>query len=69
MNKVQLVNNVLAAQLVEAGAGNMFCVHNVVAPSGAVGLFGKEGDIIRKTLIPGFIYGLLAGFTTMYVLS
>ncbi|GGJ97204.1 lactate permease [Lentibacillus kapialis] len=57
------VNTVLAAQLIGAGAGNMICVHNVVAASGAVGLSGKEGDIIRKTLIPAILYGLLAGFS------
>ncbi|RYG73205.1 L-lactate permease [Lentibacillus lipolyticus] len=64
------VNTVLAAQLIGAGAGNMICVHNVVAASGAVGLSGKEGDIIRKTLIPAVIYGLLAGlsgFTIMQI--
>lgn len=63
------VNIVLAAQLIGAGAGNMFCVHNVVAASGAVGLSGKEGDIIRKTIIPAFIYGLLAGITGFVILN
>ena len=62
------VNTVLAAQLIGAGAGNMFCVHNVVAASGAVGLSGKEGDIIRKTLLPAIIYGLLIGIAGFIVL-
>lgn len=61
-------NTVLAAQLIGAGAGNMFCVHNVVAASGAVGLSGKEGDIIRKTLIPAVIYGLLIGISGFIIL-
>lgn len=55
------VNIVLAAQLIGAGAGNMFCVHNVVAAGAVVGMVGKEGDIIRKTLGPALLYGLLAG--------
>ncbi|WP_010531305.1 L-lactate permease [Lentibacillus jeotgali] len=62
------VNTVLAAQLIGAGAGNMICVHNVVAASGAVGLSGKEGDIIRKTLIPAVIYGLLAGLSGFMIM-
>lgn len=62
------VNTVLAAQLIGAGAGNMFCVHNVVAASGAVGLSGKEGDIIRKTLLPAIIYGLLIGIAGFIML-
>ena len=42
-------------------AGNIICVHNVVAASAVVGLLGKEGIIIRKTL-PAFIYyALMSG--------
>ncbi|WP_085506004.1 L-lactate permease [Thalassobacillus devorans] len=52
---------VLSAQVIGAAAGNMICVHNVVAASAVVGLSGKEGDIIRKTLGPALLYGLLAG--------
>lgn len=63
------VNTVLAAQLIGAGAGNMICVHNVVAASGAVGLSGKEGDIIRKTLIPAIIYGLLIGISGFLIMN
>ncbi|GIO23523.1 L-lactate permease [Oceanobacillus sp. J11TS1] len=55
------VNTVLALQLIGAGAGNMICVHNVVAASAVVELSGKEGDIIRKTLIPAVLYGLTIG--------
>jgi len=61
-NSVGLESNiVLAVQLIGAAAGNMICVHNVVAASAVVGLSGKEGEIIRKTLIPAILYGLLAG--------
>ena len=46
---------IVALQAVGGAAGNMICVHNVVAASAVVGLLGKEGAVIRKTLIP-FVY-------------
>lgn len=52
---------IVALQAVGGAAGNMICVHNVVAASAVVGLFGKEGDVIRKTLFPFAYYALLAG--------
>ncbi|WP_106495746.1 L-lactate permease [Lentibacillus sp. Marseille-P4043] len=52
---------ILALQVIGAAAGNMICVHNVVAASTVVGLTGKEGDVIRKTLTPAILYGILAG--------
>jgi lactate permease len=61
-NQVGLdVHTVLAVQLLGGAAGNMICVHNVVAASAVVGLSGKEGEIIRKTLGPAILYGVLAG--------
>jgi lactate permease len=52
---------VVALQAVGGAAGNMICVHNVVAASAVVGLLGKEGLVIRKTLVPFFYYALLTG--------
>lgn len=52
---------IVALQAVGGAAGNMICVHNVVAASAVVGLVGKEGDVIRKTLFPFTYYALLAG--------
>lgn len=52
---------ILALQVIGAGAGNMICVHNVVAASTVVGLSGKEGSIIRKTILPAILYGLMTG--------
>lgn len=63
------VNIVLAAQIIGAAAGNMICVHNVVAASTVVGLTGKEGDIIRKTLEPALVYGILVGIGGFILLS
>ena len=52
---------VVALQAVGGAAGNMICVHNVVAASATVGLLGKEGSVIRKTLLPMAWYALFAG--------
>lgn len=52
---------VIALQCVGAAAGNMFSVHNVIMASAAVGLVGKEGNIIRKVLIPASYYLLMTG--------
>jgi len=52
---------IVALQAVGGAAGNMICVHNVVAASAVVGLLGKEGTIIRTTVFPFLYYALLAG--------
>jgi lactate permease len=52
---------VVAAQAVGGAAGNMITVHNIVAASATVGLLGREGDLIRKTIIPTIYYCLLSG--------
>ena len=46
---------IVALQAVGGAAGNTICVHNVVAASAMVGMLGKEGLVIRRTL-PAFIY-------------
>lgn len=52
---------IVSLQAVGGAAGNMICVHNVVAASAAVGLIGKEGSIIAKLLIPTAFYIIFAG--------
>ncbi|WP_339721232.1 L-lactate permease [uncultured Paraglaciecola sp.] len=52
---------VLALQMLGSNAGNMICVVNVVAACSVVGLSGKEGAVIRLTLVPMIIYCLLVG--------
>lgn len=52
---------IVALQAVGGAAGNMICVHNVVAASAASGLTDKEGALIRKTLIPMTFYLLFCG--------
>jgi len=52
---------IVGLQVVGAAAGNMVCVHNVVAASATVGLVGKEGLLIRRTLLPTAYYLVAAG--------
>jgi lactate permease len=52
---------VVAVQAVGGAAGNMITVHNIVAAAATVGLMGKEGLLIRQTIIPMTYYCLLAG--------
>ncbi len=52
---------IVALQAVGGAAGNTICVHNVVAASAVVGLIGKEGVVIRKTLPLFAFYALLTG--------
>ena len=52
---------IVALQAVGGASGNIICVHNVVAASAVVGLVGKEGDVIRKTLLPFVYYALISG--------
>ena len=52
---------IVALQAVGGAAGNMICVHNVVAASAVVGLLGKEGAVIRLTVVPFIYYALLPG--------
>ena len=55
---------IVAAQAVGGAAGNMITVHNVVAASATVGLLGREGALIRLTLIPMTYYCLVAGLVS-----
>ncbi len=52
---------VVALQAVGGAAGNMICVHNVVAACATVGLLGREGVLIRKALLPMTYYVAAAG--------
>ncbi|MFV0681218.1 L-lactate permease [Ottowia sp.] len=52
---------VVALQAIGGAAGNMICVHNVVAAGAVVGLMNREGEVVRKTLIPMAYYCIQAG--------
>jgi len=52
---------VLALQAVGGAAGNMICIHNVVAVLTTVGLLGREGAVVRKNLQVALVYAVAAG--------
>jgi lactate permease len=52
---------VVALQNVGGGIGNMISVLNIAAISGVVGMTGREGEILRRTLAPTVVYAVLAG--------
>ncbi len=52
---------VLGLQALGGAAGNMITVHNVVAASATVGLVGREGLLIRRTIYPMMYYVVAAG--------
>jgi lactate permease len=62
----------VALQAVGAAAGNMIAIHNVVAASATVGLLDREGETLRKTVIPTIYYLIISGIIGligMYVLG
>ncbi len=63
---------VVGLQAVGGAAGNMICVHNVVAAAATVGLMGKEGLLVRKTIWPMLYYLFVigtAGLIGIYLLD
>ncbi|WP_194437766.1 L-lactate permease [Vibrio fluminensis] len=59
---------VVALQAVGAAAGNMIAIHNVVAASATVGLLGREGATLRKTVIPTFYYLVMTGIIGLIII-
>ncbi|TLP74196.1 L-lactate permease [Nesterenkonia sphaerica] len=52
---------VVAAQAVGGAGGNPIAIHNIVAASATVGLFNREGDVMRKTVWITLYYCIAAG--------
>lgn len=52
---------VVSAQAVGGAGGNPIAIHNIVAASATVGLLGREGDLLRKTVIVTTYYCLAGG--------
>ncbi|RAR62996.1 lactate permease [Onishia taeanensis] len=58
----------VSLQAVGAAAGNMIAIHNVVAASATVGLLGREGITLRKTILPTIYYVTAAGLIGLIAL-
>ncbi|WP_026549259.1 L-lactate permease [Arthrobacter sp. Br18] len=52
---------VVAAQAVGGAGGNPVAIHNIVAAAATVGLLGREGDLLRKTVLVTIYYSFTAG--------
>ncbi|WP_372617126.1 L-lactate permease [Falsiroseomonas sp.] len=50
-----------AAQGFGAAVGNIICPHNIVAGGATVGLAGREGEVMRRTLPACALYAALGG--------
>jgi lactate permease len=50
-----------AAQGFGAAIGNVVAPHNIIAGSASVGLSGREGDVLRLTLVPCAVYATVGG--------
>jgi lactate permease len=59
----------IAAQAVGGAFGNMVCINNVVAACAVVGLVGVEGVIIKRTVVPFVLYGLIVGVVVILCLT
>ncbi len=60
---------IVSLQAVGAAAGNMIAIHNVVAACATVGFLGKEGMVLRKTIIPTIYYLLIVGLLGLIITS
>ncbi len=60
---------IVALQAVGAAAGNMIAIHNIVAASATVGFLGKEGMILKRTIIPTLYYLLVVGILGLILIG
>ncbi len=58
---------VLSLQSVGGAMGNMVCINNIVAVCSILGIANREGFILKKTLPPMILYGILAGVTAQFL--
>ncbi|MCY6960442.1 L-lactate permease [Clostridium brassicae] len=58
---------IIALQTIGGAAGNMICVHNVVAALTTVGLVGKEGKIIKNNVKIALAYGIFTGICAIII--
>jgi lactate permease len=57
----------LALQSVGGALGNMVCINNIVAVCSVLALGNKEGYILKQTVVPMVIYGILAGMLAYFI--
>lgn len=57
----------LGAQNSGAAVGNIICPHNVVAAAATVGLSGREGEVLKRTLPAALVAIVLVGIAAYFV--
>ncbi|KAE9534249.1 lactate permease [Ursidibacter arcticus] len=62
------VSLVLALQSVGGAMGNMVCINNIVAVSSVLNINNKEGEIIKKTVVPMTVYGVIAALVALFII-
>ncbi len=60
---------IVALQAVGAAAGNMIAIHNIVAASATVGFLGKEGMVLRRTILPTIYYLVIVGLMGLLLID
>ncbi len=60
---------ILALQSVGGAMGNMVCLNNIIAVCTVLNVTNAEGQVIRKTVVPMLIYGVIAGIVAFVLIS
>ena len=63
------VLGLIAAQGFGAAVGNITCPHNIVAASATVQLVGREGEVLRQTVLVTVGYVLLGGLLALLLFA
>jgi lactate permease len=58
---------ILGVQGFGAAVGNIICPHNIIAGGATVGLSGREGEVLRNTILPCLAYAGLGGLLAMII--
>ena len=58
---------ILALQSVGGSMGNMVCINNIVAVSSVLNINNVEGVIIKRTVLPMIIYGIIAAIVAITI--
>jgi lactate permease len=61
------LTTILALQSVGGAMGNMVCINNIVAVCSILGVMAKEGYILKRTVIPMIIYGIIASIISCFL--
>jgi lactate permease len=59
----------LGTQGFGAAVGNIICPHNIIAGGATVGLGGREGEVLRRTLWPCLLYASLGGIMALLLVT